>query len=69
MVAKEPEQRPRDGAELARRLADLEEEPRVESVRPNSPALTESERRVLTVLVVVLPPHKTTAPERRRDAR
>ncbi|MGO8995413.1 MAG: serine/threonine-protein kinase PknK, partial [Polyangiaceae bacterium] len=71
MVAKEPERRPRDGAELARRLADLEEEPRVESVRPNSPALTESERRVHTVLVVVLPPHKTTpqnADETRADA-
>jgi serine/threonine protein kinase/tetratricopeptide (TPR) repeat protein len=61
MVAKEPERRPRDGAELSQRLADLEEESRVESVpSPLSPTLTGSERRVLTVLVIVLPLHSTS---------
>jgi tetratricopeptide (TPR) repeat protein len=56
MVSKDPEKRPRDGAELALRLADLERAP-VSGVHRSSqpPALTESERRVVTVLVVVLP--------------
>jgi serine/threonine protein kinase len=56
MVAKEPETRPRDGMELAQRLADLDKEPHLDSTAPSFHTLTASEQRVLTVLVVVLPP-------------
>ena len=56
MVSKDPEKRPRDGAELAARLADLERIPALGVRSPSPPpSLTESERRVVTVLVVVLP--------------
>jgi tRNA A-37 threonylcarbamoyl transferase component Bud32 len=53
MVAKDPRKRPRDGAQLAAWLADLEHVPALEA--PSTPALTASERRVVSVLVVVLP--------------
>jgi eukaryotic-like serine/threonine-protein kinase len=60
MVSKEPEKRPRDGAELVALLADLERAPSSVVGRASSPStLTESERRVVTVLVVVLPPNRT----------
>ena len=55
MVAKDPGKRPRDGAELAQRLHELERETRFDSNPPRVAALTENEQRVLTVLVVVLP--------------
>ena len=56
MVSKDPETRPRDGAELSALLADLEGAPSMEGRSSSTPpALTESERRVVTVLVVVLP--------------
>jgi len=55
MVAKEPEKRPRDGAQLAEWLDDAVPAPLRESDPPTLNALTASERRVVTVLVVVLP--------------
>ncbi len=55
MVAKEPEQRPRDGAELGDWLRDLDHAP-PESLRaPLHNAITTNEQRMVTVLVVVLP--------------
>ena len=59
MVAKEPEKRPRDGAQLAEWIAGLGA-PVLE--RPHTPAnaLTANERRVVSVLVVVNPPQRGT---------
>jgi serine/threonine protein kinase len=59
MVAKEPEKRPRDGAQLAEWIAALGA-PVLE--RPHTPAnaLTANERRVVSVLVVVNPPQRGT---------
>lgn len=53
MVAKNPRERPRDGAQLAEWLDDLGRIPAFDV--PSSPVLTASERRVVSVLVVVLP--------------
>lgn len=53
MVAKDPKKRPRDGAQLAIWLVDIERVPALEA--PSVPALTANERRVVSVLVVVLP--------------
>jgi hypothetical protein len=55
MVAKEPEKRPLDGAQLARWLSDMGRAPEDDSVPSQRETLTASERRVVTVLVVVLP--------------
>lgn len=53
MVAKDPATRPGDGARLAAWLADLQGVPTLEATP--SQALTASERRVVSVLVVALP--------------
>jgi hypothetical protein len=55
MVAREPEQRPRDGAELREWLVDLRRAGAASS-RPST-SMTAHERRVLTILVIVLPSH------------
>jgi tetratricopeptide (TPR) repeat protein len=60
MVAKEPEKRPRDGAQLAEWLADMDRTPPHDSQAPSMQTLTTSERRVVTVLVVVLPSLRTS---------
>ncbi|HEX8795977.1 MAG TPA: protein kinase, partial [Polyangiaceae bacterium] len=53
MVAKQPADRPRNGAQLARWLGDLTAPPG--SLRPPAQSsITETERRILSVLVVVL---------------
>jgi tRNA A-37 threonylcarbamoyl transferase component Bud32 len=58
MVSKDPAQRPRDGSEVRRLLDDVAASPG--ALRPPPPAsLTATERRVVSVLVVVLP---ATAP-------
>ena len=64
MVAKDPEKRPRDGTQLAQWLADIERTPAHESQPPSMRTLTTSERRVVTVLVVVLSPsHASIRPQ------
>ncbi len=60
MVAKDPEKRPRDGSQLATWLADMDRAPTRESDPPSMRSLTASERRVVTVLVVVLPTPRTS---------
>ncbi len=70
MVSKDPDERPRDGAELGRWLDDLA------LARPTSrpvqaaaaPVLTASERRVVSVVVVVLPSPAAPPAEPTRDA-
>jgi tetratricopeptide (TPR) repeat protein len=54
MVAKEPKLRPRDGAQLAKWLGNLPVRRR-SSRRQPLPSITTTERRVVSVLVVVLP--------------
>jgi tRNA A-37 threonylcarbamoyl transferase component Bud32/tetratricopeptide (TPR) repeat protein len=59
MVAKEPERRPRDGAQLVKLL---EEMPTRSSIRPpGAPSIMSGERRVGSVLVVVLAPSTQVA--------
>ena len=61
MVAKEPELRPQDGAELQQWLVDLQAVPSERAPLP--PALTASEQRVVSVLVAVLsPPRPSNSP-------
>jgi serine/threonine protein kinase/tetratricopeptide (TPR) repeat protein len=58
MVAKDPAQRPRDGAQLARWLDELTASPGF--LRPPSQSsITATERRIVSVLVVVLPSART----------
>ena len=54
MVTKDPERRPRDGSELKRWLGDLHRTLEIDANAASSSTLTESERRIVTVLVVVL---------------
>jgi hypothetical protein len=64
MVSKDPSKRPRDGAALLRHLNDLDK-PGMDPRPSASHKLTQSERRVMTVLVVVLPdsqPHGPAPP-------
>ncbi len=70
MVSKEPEKRPRDGSELVKRFAELDGTPAVgKRAAPSPPTLTEIERRVVTVLVVVLPPTRSPADGRPDETR
>jgi tetratricopeptide (TPR) repeat protein len=72
MVAKDPERRPRDGSELKRWLGDLHRTLEIEANTATSSMLTESERRIVTVLVVVLASGRGSlrppGPETRVDA-
>ena len=57
MVAKEPELRPQDGAELQERLADLDREvPASLRLAHRGASLTATEQRVVSVLVTILVP-------------
>jgi serine/threonine protein kinase/tetratricopeptide (TPR) repeat protein len=53
MVAKEPDRRPRDGAQLLRWIEGIAASDG--SLRPSPPSITTAERRVVCVLVAVLP--------------
>ncbi len=60
MVAKEPSQRPRNGAQLARWLDELTAPPRFLG-SPSQSSITATERRIVSVLVIVLPPARPPA--------
>jgi len=67
MVAKEPAQRPRDGAQLAQWLDELVAPPG--SLRPPSQSsITATERRIVSVLVVVLPSARMLPPRTEESA-
>ena len=56
MVSKDPDRRPRDGGEVRQWLEDLAARPVALRSHPPPVSLTATERRVVSVLVVVLPP-------------
>jgi tRNA A-37 threonylcarbamoyl transferase component Bud32 len=69
MVSKEPQRRPKDGAQLAKWLAELDRTAPPSSRPPPSHALGADERRVVSVLVVVLPATRVTARPRGDETR